>query len=81
MGKVESQLIGSDTMEIRGNVDAAYEQIIQVMFESLRQMAKMDGVEAQAGEDKGMLNYHVILIGAYLLPVSIFDRRADDNRR
>ncbi|KAJ7596864.1 exocyst complex component Sec3-domain-containing protein [Mycena floridula] len=58
IGRVESQLIGSDGLEIRANVDAAYDRIVQSMFESLKQMAKMDG----EGEDKGQLNYHVILI-------------------
>jgi len=33
------------------------------MFESLQQLAKMDGAEGLAPEDKGQLNYHVILIG------------------
>lgn len=56
-------MVGADALEIRGSVDAAYEQIVQVMFESLQQMAKMDGGEAQAAEDKEHLNYHVILIG------------------
>ncbi|KAJ7630772.1 exocyst complex component sec3 subunit [Roridomyces roridus] len=55
---VESQLIGADSLEIRATVDAAYDRIVQSMFESLKQMAKMDG----EGEDKGQLNYHVILI-------------------
>ncbi|KAJ7169718.1 exocyst complex component sec3 subunit [Mycena filopes] len=58
IGQVESQLIGADALEIRATVDAAYERIVQSMFESLKQMAKMDG----EGEDKGQLNYHVILI-------------------
>ena len=33
------------------------------MFSALKQMAKMDG----EGEDKGQLNYHVILIGKFSL--------------
>lgn len=40
-------------------VDAAYERVVNTMFDSLKQMAKMEG----EGEDKGQLNYHVILIG------------------
>lgn len=40
-------------------MDAAYEKIIHAMFEALQQMAKIDG----EGEDKGQLNFHVILIG------------------
>ena len=57
--RVENQLIGADTLEIRTNVDTAYERITQAMFDSLKQMAKLEG----EGEDKGQLNYHVILIG------------------
>jgi exocyst complex component 1 len=40
-------------------VDTSYEKIVSAMFESLQQMAKLEG----EGEDKGQLNYHVILIG------------------
>ncbi|KAJ3870293.1 exocyst complex component Sec3-domain-containing protein [Lentinula novae-zelandiae] len=58
IARIESQLIGADGLEIRMNVDAAYERIVNTMFESLKQMAKMEG----EGEDKGQLNYHVILI-------------------
>lgn len=59
----ESQLIGTDGLEIRSTVDASYEKIANAMFESLQQLAKMDGAEGLAPEDKGQLNYHVILIG------------------
>ncbi|KAF8578441.1 hypothetical protein K439DRAFT_1638802 [Ramaria rubella] len=58
VGRVESQLIGSDLLDARAIVDAAYERIVQSMFESLKQVAKMDG----EGEDKGQLNYHVVLV-------------------
>lgn len=57
--RVENQLIGANDLEIRVNVDAAYEKIVQSMFDSLKQIAKLEG----EGEDKGQLNYHVILIG------------------
>jgi hypothetical protein len=60
VGRVESQLIGGDTYEIRQNVDGAYERIVQSMFDSLKHMAKMNNGE---DEDKGQMNYHVILIG------------------
>ena len=60
VSRVEAQLVGVDDMEIRGTVDAAYERIVQAMFDGLRQMAKMEG---EQGEDKGQLNFHVILIG------------------
>jgi hypothetical protein len=33
------------------------------MFEALQQMAKMDGGEGKDPDDKGVLNYHVIMIG------------------
>lgn len=59
ISRVENQLIGADDLEVRTSVDEAYEKIVQTMFDSLKQMAKMDG----EGEDKGQLNYHVILIG------------------
>ena len=62
ISRVETQLIGSDTLEIRQSVDAAYDRIVQAMFDALKQMAKMSGDE----EDKGQLNYHVILIGSSL---------------
>ncbi|TBU49952.1 exocyst complex component Sec3-domain-containing protein [Dichomitus squalens] len=58
ISRVETQLIGADTLEIRQTVDAAYDRIVQAMFDALKQMAKMGGDE----EDKGQLNYHVILI-------------------
>ena len=60
VNRVESQLGGADGLEIRSNVDAAYDRIVQAMFDCLKQMAKMDG---EQGEDKGQWNYHVILIG------------------
>ncbi|KAI5124152.1 hypothetical protein M0805_000962 [Coniferiporia weirii] len=59
VSRIESQLAGADDLEIRGNVDVAYERIVKSMFDCLKQMAKMDGEQA---EDKGQLNYHVILI-------------------
>jgi len=60
--RIESQLVGADSLNIRNSVDAAYDRITQVMFDSLKQMAKLEG----EGEDKGQLNYHVILIGKLL---------------
>jgi len=61
--KVDGQLVGLEALECRNTIDTAYDSIIQAMFDSLQQMAKMDGAEAQASEDKGMLNYHVTFIG------------------
>lgn len=54
--RVESQLIGAENLEIRIHVDSAYEKITTSIFESLKQMARLDG----EGEDK---NHHIILIG------------------
>jgi hypothetical protein len=61
VGRVESQLIGADMFEIRQSVDGAYEKIVQTMFASLKHMAKMNGED----EDKGQMNYHVILTGKF----------------
>lgn len=58
LDRVESQLIGADVLDIRAGVDTAYDRIVQTMFESLKHMAKVEG----EGEDKGQLNYHVVLI-------------------
>lgn len=60
VSRIETQLVGADGLEIRGSVDVAYDRIVQSMFDCLKQMAKLNGDQ---GEDKGQLNYHVILIG------------------
>ena len=60
VSRIEALMIGTEGLEIRQNVDAAYDRVVKAMFESLKRLAKMDG----EGEDKGQLNYHVILIGA-----------------
>ncbi|EAU92708.2 exocyst protein [Coprinopsis cinerea okayama7 len=56
--RVENQLGGAEGFEIRTLVDSGYEKIVQAMFESLKQLAKLEG----EGEDKGQLNYHIIMI-------------------
>ncbi|KAH7910703.1 exocyst complex component Sec3-domain-containing protein [Hygrophoropsis aurantiaca] len=58
ISRVEQQLIGADGLEVRANVDLAYEKMVQSMFDCLKHMATFDG----EGEDKGQLNYHVLLI-------------------
>ena len=68
VSRIESLMIGAEGLGIRQNVDAAYDRIVKAMFESLKRMAKMDG----EGEDKGQLNYHVILIGASISPIPFF---------
>ncbi|KIK94025.1 hypothetical protein PAXRUDRAFT_828414 [Paxillus rubicundulus Ve08.2h10] len=58
VSRVEQQLVGADGLEIRANVDLAYEKIVHSMFECLKHMATLNG----DGEDKGQLNYHVLLV-------------------
>ncbi|KAG0704350.1 exocyst complex component Sec3-domain-containing protein [Suillus ampliporus] len=58
VSRIEQQLIGADGLEIRANVDLAYEKIVHSMFECLKHMATLDGED----EDKGQLNYHVLLV-------------------
>lgn len=58
VNRVEQQLVGADGLEIRTSVDLAYEKIVHSMFECLKHMATLDG----DGEDKGQLNYHVLLV-------------------
>ena len=72
VGRIEALMIGTEGLEIRQNVDAAYDRIVKAMFESLKRMAKLDG----EGEDKGQLNYHVILIGASTTSVLVVSRVA-----
>ncbi|EUC63920.1 exocyst complex component Sec3 [Rhizoctonia solani AG-3 Rhs1AP] len=62
VGRIEPQLVSAQTYEIRKTVDGSYERIVQAMFEALQQMAKMDGTETKDPDDKGVLNYHVIMI-------------------
>ena len=68
VSRVENQLVGAGDLEVRSLVDAGYERIVKGMFDALKHMAKMEG----EGEDKGQLNYHVILIGMFstLLDIS-----------
>ncbi|KAI6162084.1 exocyst complex component Sec3-domain-containing protein [Pisolithus thermaeus] len=58
VNRVEQQLVGADGLDIRTSVDLAYEKIVHSMFECLKHMATLDG----DGEDKGQLNYHVLLV-------------------
>jgi exocyst complex component 1 len=57
--RIEQQLVLADDLEIRALVDESYGKIVQSMLDSLKHMAKMDG----ESEDKGQLNFHVIIIG------------------
>jgi exocyst complex component 1 len=59
--RVEAQLVGINVLEIRKNVDLALERIVDAMFDTLQQMARIEGDQEE--KEKGQLNYHVILIG------------------
>lgn len=61
-------MTGADSFEVRTLVDSSYEKLVNAMFETLQQMAKLEG----EGEDKGQLNYHIILIGEFLSAVHVF---------
>jgi hypothetical protein len=67
VGRVESQLAGADSYEIRNLVDSAYERLVTVMFETLQQIAKLEG----DGEDKGQFMQHVITIGTLIFLLHI----------
>lgn len=74
---MEIQLEGSEDLAIRQRVDGIYERIIGSVFGSLQQLAKMDRADGQAAEDKGLLNYHVIMIGTWFLRTDSYDSAAD----
>jgi exocyst complex component 1 len=60
---VEAQLVDYDQLGVRRTANAAYEGIVSAMFETLQQMAKLERGDASAMEDKGQLNYFIIMIG------------------
>ncbi|GAA6058447.1 hypothetical protein JCM3770_005082 [Rhodotorula araucariae] len=76
VARVESQLEGADTLNIRLVINRQYERIVAAIFDCLQQMAKMDG-EGQGGqgEDKDQLNYHVILIENMHHLITVFSTR------
>lgn len=63
---------GNGDLPIRIKVNEAYERVMTSVFGSLEQLAKMERAETQANEDKGQLNYHVIMIGKTLLIMERF---------
>ncbi|OWZ79276.1 exocyst protein [Cryptococcus neoformans Bt85] len=60
--RVEQQMDGNGDLPIRVKVNEAYEKVMTSVYGSLEQLAKMERAETQANEDKGQLNYHVIMI-------------------
>ena len=73
--RVETQLIGAESLKIRNNVDSAYDTMVRGMLRCLKQMAKVDGDD----EDKGHLNYHVILIGRSILDIQALSDDLQEN--
>lgn len=67
---MEAQLADADSLPIRTKVNSIYERLVDASFNSLQQIAKLDRGDAQATEDKGQLNYHVIMIGQRAAVVS-----------
>jgi hypothetical protein len=61
--KMEVQLDGADGLPIREKANAIYDKVGDAIFGTLSQIAKTDRGDGQAAEDKGQLNYHVIMIG------------------
>ncbi|GAA94093.1 uncharacterized protein L969DRAFT_93478 [Mixia osmundae IAM 14324] len=59
--RVEAQLTVTSSPSVRAKVDEVYTLLVKAMFESLQQMAKLV-VDVGNAEDKGQLNYHVVLI-------------------
>ena len=60
--KMEAQLEDADSLPIRGKVNDIYARVVIAVFGSLQQVAKMDRGD-QSAEDKGQLNYPVIMLG------------------
>jgi len=61
--KMEAQLEGAEGLPIRDKVNEIYDKVANAIFGTLSQIAKTDRGDGQAAEDKGQLNYHVIMIG------------------
>jgi hypothetical protein len=60
---MEAQLADVDSTTVRSRANDVYERVVNSIFSSVQQLAKMDRGDAQAAEDKGQINYHVIMIG------------------
>ncbi|WVQ76259.1 hypothetical protein IAR50_005924 [Cryptococcus sp. DSM 104548] len=60
--RIEAQMEGFEDLPIRERVNNMYDSIVETIFNALQQLAKMDRADGQATEDKGQLNYHVIMI-------------------
>lgn len=65
--RIESQMENSEGLEIRGTINSAYSRIVTAILAALQAMAKMDRADGLAAEDKGQLNYHVIMLGTLII--------------
>ncbi|ORY34282.1 exocyst complex component Sec3-domain-containing protein [Naematelia encephala] len=61
--KIEAQLDEeASELPIRNKVNDIYDRVVNAIFGSITHIAKVDRGELQNAEDKGQLNYHVIVI-------------------
>ncbi len=59
--QVEQQLTDCDELPVRTLANQEYNRIVTVIFDTVEHIAKTDRTDA--GEEKGQLNYHIIIIG------------------
>ncbi|GHJ89203.1 hypothetical protein NliqN6_5605 [Naganishia liquefaciens] len=61
--RIEQQLVGAEDSSTRDVANAAYEQVLNTMLDTLQQMAKLDRTDMTGtGDDKSQLNYFIIMI-------------------
>lgn len=61
---MEAQLADADGLPVRSRANDIYERVVNSIFGTVQQLAKLDRGDALAAEDKGQINHHVIMIGA-----------------
>lgn len=72
MERIEQQLVGAEDSSTRDVANAAYEQVLNTMLDTLQQMAKLDRTDMTGtGDDKSQLNYFIIMIGKYTRVMSV----------
>ena len=57
----------AESTPVRSRVNDIYERVVNAIFGSIQQIAKLDRGDALATEDKGQINYHVVMIGESLV--------------
>lgn len=63
--RIESQMENTDGLAVRETINSAYSKLVTAILAALQAMAKMDRADGLAAEDKGQLNYHVIMLGEF----------------